>query len=166
MSLPARAQAGFTLLEVLVALAILAIGVVTVIELSSQSLRLVKTSGDYQQAVQLADRLATDTQPTDEGVEAGEQGAFQWERRVSLVALPQELEPKETVPGREPAKLFAVTIDIRWGRKQELQLATLRTPTTTPASAQNPALTGVPGQQPVSATPRAPGARIPRAGGL
>src|SRR5262249_22730715 len=123
------ADSGFTLLEVLVALAILGLAVVTLIELSSQSLRLVKTSGEYQQAVTIADRIAAETQPTDEAVDTGEDGPYQWERRISLVTLPEELQPKETIPGREPAKLFAVTIDVRWGRNQGLQLATLRTPT-------------------------------------
>jgi type II secretion system protein I len=130
----ARAPAGFTLLEVLVALTILGVAVVSLIELSSQSLRLIKTSGDYQQAVVLADRLATSTQPSDEAVDQGEEDGFRWERRISLVPVPEELLPKETVPGREPPKLFAVTIDVRWGRNQSLELATLRTPITVPAA--------------------------------
>jgi general secretion pathway protein I len=137
----ARTEAGFTLLEVLVALAILGLAVVTLIELSSQGLRLVKTSGDYQQAVRLADRIAGDTKVSEEGIDTGEEGSFQWERRISLVPLPEELEPKETVPGREPVKLFAVTIDVRWGRNQLVELATLRTPTSSPGSAER-------GQQP------------------
>ncbi len=128
----ASAEAGFTLLEVLVALAILGVAVVSLIQLSSQSLRLVKTSGDYQQAALLADRIATQSEPTDEGVDTGADGPYQWERRVSLVPMPDELQPKETIPGREPPKLFAVTIDVRWGRNQMLELATLRTPTTPP----------------------------------
>src|SRR5262249_59674442 len=111
----AGGERGFTLLEVMVALAIVGIAVVVVIELSAQSLRLVKTSSEYQQAAQLADRIATDTQPSDEGVETGQEGGFQWERRISLVPLPQELQPKETVPGKESLKLFTVTIDVRWG---------------------------------------------------
>jgi general secretion pathway protein I len=133
-----RAAGGFTLLEVMVALAIVGIAIVSLIELSSQSLRLVKTSGDYQGAVVLADRLATESQPSDETVDSGEEGPFRWERQVTLVALPEELQLKETVPGREAAKLFAVTIDVRWGRDQVLELATLRTPTTTPATGASP----------------------------
>ncbi|HEV8437049.1 MAG TPA: prepilin-type N-terminal cleavage/methylation domain-containing protein [Methylomirabilota bacterium] len=157
---------GFTLLEVLVALTILAVAVVTLIELSSQSLRLVKTSGDYQQAVLLASRIATDTQPGDEGVESGEEGPFQWERRIALVPLPEEIAPKETLPGREPPRLFAVTIDVRWGRNQLLQLATMRTPTSSPtvpagqtpgssSVSQTPGLSQTPAQStaPVSRTP-------------
>ena len=121
-------SAGFTLLEVLVALTILGLAVVVLIELSSQSLRLVKTSGDYQAAMVLADRIATETQPTEEAVESGEEGAFRWERRISLVPVPEELKPKETIPGREETRLFSVIIDVRWGRDQVVELATLRTP--------------------------------------
>jgi type II secretion system protein I len=133
-------EAGFTLLEVLVALAILGIAVVTVMQVTSQSLRLVKVSGNYQQAVQLADRIATQTQPTDEAVDAGEEGGYTWERRISLVPVPEELELKETIPGRAPARLFAVTILVRWGQNQMLELATLRTPVMQPPTAQRPSL--------------------------
>ena len=48
---------GFTLLEVLVALAIVALAVVTMVQLSAHGLRLLRTSEDYQEAVRLADYL-------------------------------------------------------------------------------------------------------------
>ena len=123
---------GFTLLEVLVALAVLGIAVVSFIQLSSKSLRLVKTSGDYQQAVELADRIARQTDPTEEGIDNGQEGPFLWERSVALVEVPQEFLPAVNVPGKEPPKLFSVKIDVRWGGGQVLELATLRTPTTPP----------------------------------
>ena len=148
-----HAPAGFTLLEVLVALVILAVAVVSLVELSSQSLRLIKTSGDYQQAVVLADRLATNTQPSDEGVDQGEEAGFRWERRISLVPVPEELRPAETIPGREPPKLFAVTIDVRWGRDQSLELATLRTPTTVPATPGSAQSTSGTAQPPAPSSP-------------
>ena len=159
------AQAGFTLLEVLVALAVMSLAIVTLFQLISQSLRLVKTSGDYQQAVLLANRIATETQPSEEAEESGEEGPFQWERRVSLVPLPEELQPKETIPGREPAKLFAVTIDVRWGRNQVVEIATLRTPTSAPPTGSQPAASsGV--QPPIRPNPRQPsGALAPGTGG-
>ena len=148
-----RAQAGFTLLEVLVALTILGIAVVSLIELSAQSLRLIKTSGDYQQAAVIADRLATSTEPSDEAVDQGQEAGFRWERRISLVPVPEELRPKETIPGREPPKLFAVTIDVRWGRDQLLELATLRTPITVPATPGSPQATLGTAQPPGTASP-------------
>jgi prepilin-type N-terminal cleavage/methylation domain-containing protein len=157
-------EAGFTLLEVLVALTILALAVVALIQLSSQSLRLVKTSGDYQRAAQLANRLAKETQPTDEGVETGADGPFLWERRVSLVPLPDEFQPAQTVPDKEPLKLFAVTIAVRWGQNQTLELATMHTPTTSPSlpqpqssSGQQPTTAGTPGTAiPIPTTPAQP----------
>jgi type II secretion system protein I len=142
-------EAGFTLLEVLVALTILALAVVTLIQLSSQSLRLVKTSADYQRAAQIADRIATEDRPSDEGVDSGEDGPFHWERRVSPVSLPDELQPKEIVPNIQPIKLLAVTIAVRWGQNQVLELATLRTPITVPGT---PLTTPAGGPQPTSTT--------------
>jgi general secretion pathway protein I len=130
-----RAQAGFTLLEVLVAVAILGVAVVTLIELASQSLRLVKRSGDYQQAVELADRLLRDTAPTEEQVDGGQDGAFTWERRVLAVALPEQYLPKAEP---DSPQLFAVSVAVRWGGTQSLALATLLTPAaqgTTPTAA-------------------------------
>jgi len=144
---PARgSEGGFTLLEVLVALVILGVAVVSLMQLSSRSLRLVKTSGDYQQAVLLADRIATQSQPTDEGTDGGQEGPFVWERRVALVAMPDALQPTETIPGRDPAKLFAVTIDVRWGRGQQVEVATMWAPVSPPPNATQ-TQTGAPGSQ-------------------
>jgi type II secretion system protein I len=156
-----RSADGFTLLEVLVALTILGIAVVSLIELSSQSLRLIKTSADYQQAAVLADRLATGAVPSDETVEQGREGNFQWERRTALVQVPEELLPKDTVPGKEAPKLFLLTIDVRWGRDQSLELATLRTPIApppAPAGAASP-VGGVPANSPTTQNP--PGTLFP-----
>ena len=71
-----RSQQGFTLLEVLVALAILGLAVVTMIQLFGQGLRLLKVSGDYQQAVLLADQKAREVETVREGTESGEEGIF------------------------------------------------------------------------------------------
>lgn len=167
-SLRARPESGFTLLEVLVALTILGMAVVVLIELSSQSLRLVKTSGDYQTALVLADRIATETQPSEEAVESGEEGQFRWERRIALVPVPDELKPKELIPGQEQTQLFSVIIDVRWGRDQVVELATLRTPisaeTMTGSSPVistpgQPAPSPITGQPPVGRQP--PAAAIP-----
>jgi general secretion pathway protein I len=139
-------RGGFTLLEVLIAFAILAVGVVSLIQLTSQGLRLLKVSGDHQQAVQIADRIARDTQVNEEEVtseatvETGEEGSFAWERRVTRVALPEELEPKTPVPGKEVPGLYAVAVAVRWGHNHMVEVATLRAPTgpaTVPAT--NPA---------------------------
>ena len=113
---------GFTLLEVLVALTILALAIVSLMQLSSQGLRLLRLSDDYQHAVLVADRVARAVDVPREGTEQGQEGAFQWERRVTLVPVPEELTPGA---GPKP-RLYALSVAVRWGHRT-LELASLRT---------------------------------------
>jgi hypothetical protein len=57
-----------------------------------------------------------------EGVASGQDGAFQWERRVALVTVPEELTPGA---GPKP-RLYALSVAVRWGGGRSLELATLR----------------------------------------
>jgi general secretion pathway protein I len=158
---------GFTLLEVLIAFAILSIAVVSLIELTSQGLRLLKFSGDHQLAIQLADRLAMETQVVPEDVkadaalvDAGEDGHFLWERRITRLPLPDEIESRATIPGREVPGLYTVSVAVRWGRNQMIEVATLRAPVeiSTEAESTAPDAQGQP-DQPPSARPGQPGGR-------
>lgn len=117
---------GFTLLEVLVALAILGLAIVTLLQLSSQGLRLLGLSDDYQQAVFVAARIARSTDPLREGVVAGREGRFLWERRVALVPVAEE-------PGAGPTpRLYGLSVAVRWGSDRVLELASLRAVAETP----------------------------------
>jgi general secretion pathway protein I len=118
-----RHDSGFTLLEVLVAMAILAVAITTMLQLSAQSLRLLGLSGEHQRAVLLADRVTRESQPEIEGVESGQEGPYAWERRVSLVALPAEQSP----PTAAAPRLFSVAVSVRWGGSRWVEIATLRT---------------------------------------
>lgn len=115
-------RGGFTLLEVLVALMILSLGGVALVQLSAQGLRLVKQSGDHQSALLLADRLARQTPVLTEGVETGQDGSLQWERRIAAVATPDALRP----PAGPAPRLMALTITVRWSPTAALTVATLR----------------------------------------
>jgi general secretion pathway protein I len=120
---------GFTLLEVLVALTILGIAVVALMQLSSQGLRVLHLSDDYQQAVIVADRVARATDALAEGVDAGQEGRFQWERRITVVPVPEEL-----TPGAGPQlRLYALSVGVRWGRDRTLELASQRAVAERPA---------------------------------
>jgi type II secretion system protein I len=121
---------GFTLLEVLVAMAILSLAIVTLMQLSSQGLRLLRLSEDYQQAVLLADRIARDTDVTEERADAGQEGPFRWERRIALVTVPEELA---SGAGPRP-HLYALSIAVRWGSSRTLELASLRTAPVVPGA--------------------------------
>jgi type II secretion system protein I len=126
-----RQSPGFTLLEVLVAMVILSVAVVTLIQLASQSLRLLKLSSDHQDATILADRLVRATDAVAEGVETGEEGRFTWERRGRLVAVPDELLPSSGPPPR----LLSLAVVVRWGSGRTVELSTLRL---APGSAATP----------------------------
>lgn len=113
---------GFALLEVLVALTILAVAVVAFLQLASQGLRLLHLSDDYQQAVVVADRVARATDVVGEGAEAGREGRFHWERRVRLVPVPEDLAPA----AGPRLRLYALSVAVRWDRHRALELASLR----------------------------------------
>lgn len=129
-------EAGFTLLEVMVALAILALGIVTVLELFAGSLRLGTKASRYTQAAIYAqnemDRLFA--QPTlEEGEESGElPDGYAWRARV------QEIHPDETQTRfdsrqQNPTDLFhlhTIEVEVSWqegGAEHTFTLRSLRT---------------------------------------
>ena len=81
-----RARAGFTLLEVMVALAILAIGLVTVMQLFAGALRLSRVDKGLTEAVLLAqqkmDELVLIEDLTDGYEESGEENGYSWTARA------------------------------------------------------------------------------------
>jgi len=114
--------AGFTLLEVLVAMVILSVAVVTFIQLASQGLRLLRVSGEHQEAVMLADRLVRSANASRENVETGREGAFEWERRTRLLTVPLDF----TQAGNEAPQLLSLSVAVKWGGGRTLEIATLR----------------------------------------
>jgi type II secretion system protein I len=120
----ARARAGFTLLEVLVALAILSLAVVTAIQAFAAGLRLLKLSGEHQEAVLIADQKAREiTSPTSGGVETGTEGPYTWEREVKIVATPDLDFAGRTVKWR----VWEIDVRVKWGERRQVSVATLRT---------------------------------------
>ena len=113
---------GFTLLEVMVAMVILSVAVVTLVQLSSQGLRLLRVSGEHQDAVMLADRLARSADVSGESVDTGHEGAFEWERRTRLVAVPADLAPV----GTGAPRLLSLSVAVKWGSGRSVEISTLR----------------------------------------
>ncbi len=117
-------QGGFTLIEVLVAFAILSLTVVVAVQGFAQGLRLLKLSGDHQRAILIADQKAREVVVPKEGREEGTEGPFAWERVTKPVAAP-ELEG----PGR-PAKwhVYEINVQVAWGeQRRAVGVTTLRT---------------------------------------
>ena len=117
-----RRDGGFTLLEVLVAMVILSVAVVTLIQLSSQGLRLLRVSGEHQDAVMLADRLARAADVSGERVDTGHEGAFEWERRTKLVVFPADL----TTTNTDAPRLLSLSVAVKWGSGRSVEVSTLR----------------------------------------
>lgn len=148
-------QGGFTLLEVLVALAILGVAVVAIIQGFAQGLRLLKVSGDHQQAMLLADiklrevteeQLRSDAGPVER--EADVEGPFHWERTATLLETP-DLRPA-TGPPRW--RVYQLAVRVTWDERRQVELVTLRTVPATPTTTQPG--TPAPGQGTTSGAPR------------
>jgi type II secretion system protein I len=135
--------AGFTLLEVLVALAVVGIAVAGVLQLASQSLRLLRLTSEHVAAVNLADRLAREATPQGEDAEHGDEGPFTWERRVSPVETPRELDR----PGGQNPRLVTIAVAVRWGANRAVEVATMRTEVPGALAPTAPGETGPPGSR-------------------
>lgn len=119
-------QAGFTLLEVLVALVILSVAVVAALQLFGGGLRLARASGDHVEATLLAHAKLAEIGPgpVDEGASEGSEGDYHWTRRVTLEP---ELRPVQAgEAGADSVRLARVSVEVRWGKSRRVELATLR----------------------------------------
>ena len=121
-----RPDAGFTLLEVLVALVVLAVAGVAVLQLFGGGLRLARASGEHLEATLLAASKLSELPPgpADEGTEEGTEGPYRWTRQVALEPALLPVDPK--IPQAERLRLARVTVDVRWGRNRQVELVTLR----------------------------------------
>ena len=120
---PRRREAGFTLLEVIIALAILGVTFALAMQLLATGVRSAKAAEDYTHAALLARQKMGEivVKPSFEGSADGGElgGGFRWVSEVQ--PLPQEEEL--------PALLYRVWVRVAWpGRRGEksLDLYTLR----------------------------------------
>jgi len=141
--------AGFTLIEVLVALAILSLAVVASIQGFAQGLRLLKLAGDHQQAMLLADLKMREVVEPKEGREQGTEGLLWWERTTRQIEAP-DLIPAN---GAERGKIYEIDVRVVWEQKRQLEVRTLKL--VLPEGAQQLAtqpggMPGQPGRNPTS----------------
>jgi general secretion pathway protein I len=116
-------EGGFTLLEVLIAFAILSVAVVAVIQGFAQGLRLVKTAGDHQQAVLLADQKTRELVTPVEGHDQGREGNFDWERNVTLEPAPDLTRTSATAKWH----VYRIDVKVSWGDKRGVEIVSMRT---------------------------------------
>ena len=110
-----RVRGGFTLIEVVIALAILGVGLMAIIELFSGGLRLGRVSKEYTKAVNYARVKMEEVRlkpPTGEGTEEGEfDDLFRWEVDVKKVDL---LPVEKGTDFKPPAELFLIKVNVIW----------------------------------------------------
>jgi general secretion pathway protein I len=135
-------EGGFTLLEVLVALAILSIAVVASIQGFAQALRLLKLSGDQQRAILLADQKTRELVEFEEGRQEGAEGDFRWERTTTLVPAP-ELVP--LTGGDSHWRVWQVAVRVMWDERRRVEVATMRTVPRETQAVVLPTTPGTPG---------------------
>jgi general secretion pathway protein I len=118
-------ERGFTLLEVLIALAILSLTVVVSIQGFAGGLRLLKLSGDHQAAMLIADLKAREVTTPKEGREDGTEGEFTWERTIKVLPSPDLDIPGRTVKWH----VYEIDVKVKWGERsvRTVEIATLRT---------------------------------------
>ena len=119
---------GFTLMEVVVALAILGIGLTVIIELFSGGLRLGRVSEEYTKALHYAS-LKLEEVATQKTIEEGEEGGefdktFRWQVEVQkkdILLLDKGTEFKP------PAYFYHVRIHVFWKSGSKERSASLET---------------------------------------
>lgn len=120
-----RRDAGFTLIEVIVALAILSVAIVAAIQGFAQGLRLLKLAGDHQYATLLADQKAREIVTPKAGEEQGDdEHGFTWQTITTEVPAPDLAGDGVRAPSW---RVFQIAVKVRWGERREVELVTLRT---------------------------------------
>jgi len=106
---------GFTLIEVVVALALLGVGLIVIIELFSGGLRLGRISGEYTQAIGYARLKMEDStlaRQMNEGIEEGEfDKNFRWQLEVKKVNI---LPMEEVADLALPVELYQIKLNVIW----------------------------------------------------
>ena len=111
----AKFTQGFTLIEIIVALAILGIALTVIIELFSGGLRLGRFSKEYTNAVNYA-RMKMEEIESQENIEEGTlegefDPIFHWRVGMKKVDI---LPAEKSADFKPPVELFQIKVDVMW----------------------------------------------------
>jgi prepilin-type N-terminal cleavage/methylation domain-containing protein len=136
-----RPQAGFTLLEVVVAIAVVGAGFAVGLAAMSGSLRLMRSAGEYEQGMLLARAAMTEalSYPDYDIADDKEREVYQGvEYGYRIEFRPVRLDQPSTQPAENaraaPAPLEQISVDVYWGEGRNYRLVTYRRTQTAPAA--------------------------------
>jgi len=119
-----RRQRGYSLIEVLVAFAILAMALTVLLRIFSSGLRNVDAAGEYAQAVLLAEAAMAVPgilEPLQPGVTEGSvDGDYKWQREVKRYDLNGEAADGALAP-------YHITVDVSWPSRRNSRSVHLET---------------------------------------
>jgi len=127
------AARGFTLIEVVAAFAILALGLTLTMQIASGGMRQARQAADYTEAALLAQSLL-DTAGVGERIKLGEtrgewEGGFRWTLNVAPFAGEAGATPSAAQPLLAPVELVELDLQVTWergGKTREARYLTLR----------------------------------------
>jgi general secretion pathway protein I len=106
---------GFTLIEIVVAMAILGIGLIVIIELFSGGLRLGRVSKEYTQAVGFARMKLEEIALAEQLKEGKEEGEFNKDFRWQMGVKKVDLLPVEKgLEFKPPVEFYQIKVNITW----------------------------------------------------
>jgi general secretion pathway protein I len=122
---------GFTLIEIVVAMAILGVGLIVIIELFSGGLRLGRVSEEYTQAVGLARVKLEEIFLAEQLKEGSEQGEFNKDFRWQVGVKKVDLLPVEKgLEFKPPVEFYQIKVNIFWksgSKERSTEIESFRT---------------------------------------
>jgi general secretion pathway protein I len=122
---------GFTLIEIVVAMAILGVGLIVIIELFSGGLRLGRISEEYTQAVGLARMKLEEIFLAEQLKEGSEQGEFNKDFRWQVGVKKVDLLPVEKgLEFKPPVEFYQIKVNIIWksgSKERSTEIESFRT---------------------------------------
>jgi general secretion pathway protein I len=122
---------GFTLIEIVVAMAILGVGLIVIIELFSGGLRLGRISEEYTQAVGLARMKLEEIFLAEQLKEGSEQGEFNKDFRWQVGVKKVDLLPVEKgLEFKPPVEFYQIKVNIFWksgSKERSTEIESFRT---------------------------------------
>lgn len=118
-----KEEEGFTLIEIIVAIAVLAIGITAVVQLFSGTLRSISASGGYTKAVIAAESIMRGTQSMNK-LEDGmyfEQQSGWYTYAISI----QQVDKEKTDPFLY--SIYDITVTLRWNEGTRAKTYSLKT---------------------------------------